>query len=122
MLGMRVAQNSHLALIYSKYLLVLVHPRSHGGWAGTEQCSAGFLWSSRDLHALTDRRMRILWVCFVERVGFCLPLKGLEGFKVQEGLICLRLVYLKWAPCFIEEGVYWKYDKLFGLKDTILSF
>jgi len=81
---MRVAQNSHLALIYSKYLLVLVHPLSHGGWAGTEQCSAGFLWSSRDLHALTDRRMRILWVCLWNVLAFVSLSKAWKASKSRK--------------------------------------
>lgn len=105
--GMRVAQNSHVALIYSKYLLMSVHPLSRRGWAGTEQCSR-----------ISFGAAGICLVCLWSVLAFVSPFKGL----LQEGLICLRLVLLKWAPCFIGECVYWKYDELFGLMNTVLSF
>lgn len=114
--GMRVAQNSHVALIYSKYLLMSVHPLSRGGWAGTEQCSGVFFGAAGI--CIDCQKGEDCLVCLWSPLAFVSAFKGL----LQEGLICLRLVLLKWAPCFIEECVYWKYDEVFRLMDTVLSF
>lgn len=120
MLGQQsVAKNVHLALIHSKYLLVSTYLPSQG---------AGWYWTVR-----SGLSSGLRGTCMCWQIGGWglfggegswgvahVPFLSFKGLGL--GTIDFEAGVVEMSTTLFQQCMYWKYDKLFGLKDMILSF